>query len=262
MIRAGLDPDELADTKVRELKDWISERQFDPNVEIKFVANEEQNESFAFVVKAFSFALFLVFTILVLQFNSFYQAVVTLLAIVLSIAGVFLGLSLTNQPFSVILSSVGILALAGIVVNNNIVLIDTFNSLLQENPDKDVVELVVEAGVQRLRPVLLTMITTIVGLLPLATHNSIDFINRTWVVGGEVSSYWVSLAQAIVFGLSFATILTLLVTPALLVLPSRFGGPIQKLVGRLRSRLSALREGFSDWRIEKSKSRFMDRLRT
>ena len=262
MIRAGLDPDVLADTKVRELKEWIAAQQFDPFVEVKFVANEEQNESFAFVVKAFSFALFLVLTILVLQFNSFYQALVTLLAIVLSIAGVFLGLSLTNQPFSVILSSIGILALAGIVVNNNIVLIDTFNSLRRENPDKDIVELVVEAGVQRLRPVLLTMITTIVGLLPLATHNSIDFINRTWVVGGEVSSYWVPLAQAIVFGLSFATILTLLVTPALLVMPSRFGNSLQKWVLGLRPRFSALRAGFDHLKVEVGKSRFVARLRT
>lgn len=262
MIRAGLDPDVLADTKVRELKEWISAQQFDPFVEVKFVANEEQNESFAFVVKAFSFALFLVFTILVLQFNSFYQALVTLLAIVLSIAGVFLGLSLTNQPFSVILSSIGILALAGIVVNNNIVLIDTFNILRRENPDKDVVELAIEAGVQRLRPVLLTMITTIVGLLPLATHNSIDFINRTWVVGGEVSSYWVPLAQAIVFGLSFATILTLLVTPALLVLPLRIGGSVQKFVIRLRHQLSTCRQGIEHLWLEGIKTRFTNRLRT
>lgn len=261
MVMVGLDPDVLADSKVRELKEWIYTQPFDPSVDIKFLANEEQNESFAFVVKAFSFALFLVFTILVLQFNSFYQAVVTLLTIALSIAGVFLGLGLTNQPYSVILSSIGVLALAGIVVNNNIVLIDTFNSLRRENPDKDVLDLVISAGLQRLRPVVLTMFTTIVGLLPLATHNSIDFINRTWVVGGEISTYWVPLAQAIVFGLSFATILTLLITPALLVLPSRFMNIIQKLVVRMQPSSFAFRKRLTDLKVEIPGSGLLSKLR-
>ena len=152
-----------------------------------------------------------------------------MLAIVLSTAGVFLGLTITGQPFSVILSGIGILTLAGIVVNNNIVLIDTFKSGIRENPERDVNEIIVLTGLQRLRPVLITTITTIIGILPLATDNSIDFINRQWVFGGPVSAYWVPLSQAILWGLSFATILTLIVTPALLAIPTQLKRWFHKL---------------------------------
>ena len=100
-------------------------------------------------------------------------------------------------------------------------MIDTFNAGGKENPDRDIREIVVLTGLQRLRPVLITTGTTIIGILPLATDNSIDFINREWIFGGPVSAYWVPLSQAILFGLSFATILTLIVTPALLVLPTQ-----------------------------------------
>ena len=128
-----------------------------------------------------------------------------------------------------ILSGIGVLTLAGIVVNNNIVLIDTFNAGVRDNPGRDVRDIIVLTGLQRLRPVLVTTGTTIIGILPLATHNSIDFINRQWIFGGPVSAYWVPLSQAILFGLSFATVLTLIVTPALLMLPSQLKGWVQKL---------------------------------
>lgn len=234
MIRATLAPGVLADTKVQEIQDWVDKQDFDHRVDIRFRgAQEEQEESIDFISKAFSFALLLMFGLLVLQYNSFYQAFLTMLSIVLSTAGVFLGLALTNQPFSAILSGVGVLTLAGIVVNNNIVLIDTYNKGIAENPNKDVAEIIVLTGLQRLRPVLLTTGTTIIGILPLATHNSIDFINRQWVFGGPVSAYWVPLSQAIVFGLSFATVLTLIVTPALLALPSQTKDLLRKLRRKL-----------------------------
>ena len=235
MIRSGLEPDIQTDKKVSEIREWIEQQGFDHRVNIRFRgASEEQEESIDFILKAFSFALLLMFVLLVLQYNSFYQAFLTMLSIVLSTAGVFLGLALTNQAFSAILSGVGVLTLAGIVVNNNIVLIDTYNTGVRDNPGRDIGEIIVLTGLQRLRPVLLTTGTTIIGILPLATHNSIDFINRQWIFGGPVSAYWVPLSQAIVFGLSFTTVLTLVITPALLVLPSQ----IKDFFHKLRTKFS------------------------
>jgi multidrug efflux pump len=119
----------------------------------------------------------------------------------------------------VILTGIGIVALSGIIVNNNIVLIDTFNYLKAKHEDWTLEEIIVQTGVQRLRPVFLTTFTTGFGLLPLAMHVSVDLINAEIEVGGPITSQWVSIASAIVFGLSFATILTLIVTPAMLALP-------------------------------------------
>ena len=183
--------------------------------------DEEQARSLDFMLVALSAALLLMFVLLVIQFNNTYQSVLILAAVAMSTGGVLLGLLVTNTTFSAILTGVGVVALAGIVVNNNIVLIDTFNHLRRERPELDYVSLIVRTGAQRLRPVLLTTATTILGLLPLASHFSIDFINRSIVYGGLLSSFWVPLAQAIVSGLTFATLLTLLATPALLAMPYR-----------------------------------------
>ena len=235
MIQAGVAPGVLPDAKIREIQAWLDSQTFDPEVDIRFRgATEEQEESIDFLSKAFSFALLLMFALLVTQFNSIYQSTLIMLAIVLSTAGVFLGLVITNQPFSAILSGVGVVSLAGIVVNNNIVLIDTYNVGRREFPDRDIGEIIVLTGLQRLRPVLLTTVTTVIGLLPLASHQSVDFINRKWVSGGELSGYWVPLAQAVVSGLTFATILTLILTPALLVLPSRLKGTVSGVLAGLR----------------------------
>ncbi len=239
-IQAALLPDVFAAEKINEIQTWINEQGFDPQVNIRFRGTaENQAESIDFISKAFSFALMLMFVLLVTQFNSIYQAFVTIFAVVLSTSGVFLGLAITGSPFSVILSGVGIIALAGIVVNNSIVLIDTFNQNRKEHPEYDLEHLATITGLQRLRPVVLTMLTTMIGLLPLASHQSIDFINRTWTSGGNLSSYWVPLAQAIAFGLAFATILTLVVTPALLILPETF----KKTVGNWLSRARQISPG-------------------
>ncbi|MDE0680159.1 MAG: efflux RND transporter permease subunit [Gammaproteobacteria bacterium] len=237
MIRAGVAPGVLPDAKIREIQSWLDSQTFDSEVDIRFRGTtEEQEESIDFLSKAFSFALLLMFALLVTQFNNIYQSFLIMLAIVLSTAGVFLGLVITNQPFSAILSGVGVVSLAGIVVNNNIVLIDTYNVGRREFPGRDIAELIVLTGLQRLRPVLLTTVTTVIGLLPLASHQSVDFINRKWVSGGELSGYWVPLAQAVVSGLTFATILTLILTPALLVLPSRLKGSFPGVLTELRNR--------------------------
>jgi multidrug efflux pump len=169
---------------------------------------------------AFSLSLILMFVLLVTQFNSFYQSGLILLSVIMSTAGVLLGLLILGNPFSALLTGVGVVALAGIVVNNNIVLIDTFNRLRVMHPELDVRSVIVRATSRRLRPVMLTTVTTVFGLLPLAAGLSIDLINRTITVNGQMAMFWAPLSQAIVFGLTFATILTLIATPALLALPT------------------------------------------
>jgi multidrug efflux pump len=176
----------------------------------------------------------LMFILLVTQFNSIYQSILILVAVVMSTAGVLLGLLVLEAPFSAILTGVGVVALAGIVVNNNIVLIDTYNHIRREHPELDYVSVIVRTGAQRLRPVMLTTVTTIFGLLPLASNLSIDLINRTIVYGGQLSSFWVPLSQAIVSGLTFATLLTLVATPAMLALPHQIRGWIAKGRDRLQ----------------------------
>jgi len=233
-IRANVAPGVLADTKVKELEAWLATQTWHPDLKIKFRgANEEQADAMAFVGVAFMLSLLLMFVLLVTQFNSFYQAILILFAVVLSTAGVLLGLLITGSPFSAILTGVGVVALAGIVVNNNIVLIDTYNHLRREHPDLDYVQLIVRTGAQRLRPVMLTTITTVFGLLPLASNLSIDLVNRTIVYGGMLSSFWVPLSQAIVSGLTFSTMLTLVSTPAMLALPHQ----IKHLIGRGRDKM-------------------------
>ncbi len=228
-IRANVAPGVLADTKVQEIEAWLASQDWPPELNITFRgANEDQAESMQFVGVAFSLSLLLMFVLLVTQFNSFYQATLILFAVVLSTAGVLLGLLITGNPFSAVLTGVGVVALAGIVVNNNIVLIDTYNHLRREHPELDYVQLIVRTGAQRLRPVMLTTITTVFGLLPLASNFSIDLVNRNIVYGGMLSSFWVPLSQAIVSGLTFSTLLTLVTTPATLALPHQLKRIYQK----------------------------------
>ncbi len=235
-IRANVVEGVLADTVVKELQAWLDTQTFDPRLNIEFRgANEEQAESMAFVQGAFLMSLLLMFVLLVTQFNSIYQSVLILVAVVMSTAGVLLGLLILGAPFSAILSGVGVVALAGIVVNNNIVLIDTYNHIRREHPELDYVQVIVRTGAQRLRPVMLTTVTTIFGLLPLASNLSIDLINRTIAYGSQLSSFWVPLSQAIVSGLTFATLLTLVATPAMLALPQQLKILIQRARGRMHS---------------------------
>ncbi len=242
-IRANVAEGVLADDVVKKIRGWLETQTFPSAVDIEFRgANEEQAESFAFVQVAFLMSLLLMFVLLVTQFNSFYQAALILVAVVMSTAGVLLGLLITGSPFSAILTGVGVVALAGIVVNNNIVLIDTYNHLRREHPELDYVALIVRTGAQRLRPVMLTTVTTVFGLLPLANNLSVDLLNRTIVYGGQLSGFWVPLAQAIVSGLAFATILTLVATPALLAVPHQMWIAVEWVRTRaVRYPLSAFR---------------------
>ena len=221
-IRANPAPGTVADNKLQELAAWLEANP--PVAEVDYLfrgANEEQEESAEFLIQAFALAMALMAILLVTQFNSYYQALLILSSVLLSTSGVLLGLLATGQTFSVMLTGIGIVALAGIIVNNNIVLIDTFNVLQREHPKWTLKETIVHTGIQRLRPVFLTTFTTGFGLLPLAIGMSFDLISAEIEIGGPIASQWAGLASTIVFGLSFATILTLIVTPVMLALPDR-----------------------------------------
>ena len=234
LIRADVIDGVLADAMVHQIESWVQQQDFDPAIRIRFRgANEEQAESMAFVGIAFLLSLALMFILLVTQFNSFYQSTLILLAVVMSTAGVLLGLLVLGNPFSTLLTGVGVVALAGIVVNNNIILIDTFNHVRSSHPQLDIRAVIVRATSQRLRPVLLTTITTVFGLLPLALGLSIDLISRTVVANGEMALFWKPLSQAIVFGLTFATVLTLVATPAMLAFPTA----VRELLAKYREKL-------------------------
>ncbi|MGL6258405.1 efflux RND transporter permease subunit [Vibrio sp. WXL210] len=178
--------------------------------------NEEQENSSAFLQSAFIVALAVMALILITQFNSFYQALLILSAVLFSTVGVFAGLLIFQKPFGVIMSGIGVIALAGIVVNNNIVLIDTYNQLLKRGLSKH--EAILRTGVQRLRPVLLTTVTTILGLMPMVLEMNVDLINQKVEFGAPSTQWWSQLATAVAGGLAFATVLTLVLTPCLLML--------------------------------------------
>ena len=218
-VAADTAPGVLPDDKVRELRRWLDAEVWPAGVGFAFKGeDEEQKAAQAFLGKAFGVALFLIAMILVTQFNSFYQSALILSAVVFSTVGVLLGLLVTGQPFGIIMSGVGVIALAGIVVNNNIVLIDTYNELRRHGlSPRDAVRL---TAAQRLRPVLLTTVTTVLGLMPMALKLNIDLFTRDISVGGPSMDWWSQLASAVAGGLTFATLLTLVVTPCLLYLPA------------------------------------------
>jgi len=217
-VKADLLPGVLANSKLEEIESWLAnEAGLDPRVQITFKGeDEEQKKASAFLARAFGIALFLMAIILVTQFNRFYSAFLILTAVIMSTVGVMLGLLIIQQPFSIVMSGIGVIALAGIVVNNNIVLIDTFDRIV--GTAKSPMEAIIRTGAQRLRPVLLTTATTIFGLLPMVTRVNIDFVTREISVGAPSTQWWQQLATAIAFGLAFATILTMIVTPSLLML--------------------------------------------
>ncbi len=201
-----------------EIGNWINEQNFSKDVEIKFAGtNEDGEESAAFLGKAMIGALFLMFIILLTQFNSFYQAAITLSTVILSTVGALTGLLITGQVFSVIMSGLGIVSLAGIIVNNSIVLIDTFNRL--KNDAKSLNEAILHSAAQRLRPIVLTTTTTMIGLTPVALQTTIDWFGRSIEFGGLMSAWWVPFSTAVIWGLGFSSLLTLFLIPVLLALP-------------------------------------------
>ena len=214
-VKADVVPGILPDTIVQQLREWIPTAGLPAGVSYAFAGeDEEQAAAQDFLGRAFGIALFIMAIILVTQFNSFYSAFLILSAVIMSTIGVTIGLMVTQQPFGIVMTGIGVIALAGIVVNNNIVLIDTYDRLKKSS--RTPMEAVLRTGAQRLRPVLLTTITTMLGLMPMVMSTNIDFITREVSVGAPSTQWWVSISTAVVWGLGFATILTLVVTPCAL----------------------------------------------
>jgi multidrug efflux pump len=216
-VEANMVPGELLSIELPKLQELLPSLGLDPRVTLTVKGqNEQQDESTEFLKNAFLIALFVMAIILVTQFNSFYQAFLILSAVLFSTVGVFLGLLIFQKPFGIVMSGIGVIALAGIVVNNNIVLIDTYNILRKEGVPA--MEAILRTGAQRLRPVLMTTVTTILGLLPMVAEVNIDFIGRNVDIGGPSTEWWSQLATAVAGGLAFATVLTLVLTPCMLAL--------------------------------------------
>ena len=201
-----------------EIQLWLDEENFGPEYLFRFRGSSEEEEAAAgFLGNAMLGGLALMFIILLLQFNSFYYAILTLTTVASSSIGVLIGLMATGEQFIVVFSGVGIVALAGIVVNNSIVLIDTHQRL--EKSGIELKEAVLRAAGQRIRPILITTGTTIIGLLPMAMGTSINIFTRSIELNNPISAWWTNMSISIVFGLGFSTVLTLITIPVLIMLP-------------------------------------------
>ena len=216
-VESSVDVGVLAGERLDALRQSLAETPLAGNIEVKFSGDDEDiNETRGFLISAFAVSLVLMLIVLMVQFNSGWQAFVTMSAIVLSTGGVFLGLWITGRPFGIVMSGLGVIALAGIVVNNNIVLIDTFNEYRRRGYRAR--DAAFRAGLVRFRPVLLTAVTTILGLLPMVFEMTILLVDRQILIGAPSSQWWTQLSSTIAGGLTFATVLTLVATPAMLVM--------------------------------------------
>ena len=216
-IKFDVDKKYVINNKVKEINKWLELNKDSFTSKIKFRGQEEdQEEAKSFLIKAFIISIFLIAIILISIFESFYFSFIILTSVIMSTIGVMIGLMVTNQPFGIVMSGIGIIALAGIVVNNNIVLIDTYRSLRKNNDD--IIETILRTGAQRLRPVLLTTLTTFFGLIPMACGISVNFFKQSISIGSPSSQWWLQLSNAIVFGIIFSFLLTLIVTPCLIYL--------------------------------------------
>ena len=207
----------IPSVQIKKVKDWLETADLGRGVTVSDDGFDKYNQEAAdFLVLGFIAMLFVMLIVLVAQFNSFYQANIVLSAILLSFGGVFISLLVLDRSFSTLQTGISCVALAGIVVNNNIVLIDTFNLLKRNNPGSSTKSLALRSAILRLRPVFLTSFTTIAGLLPIALGYSIDLIDRTVKTGSYITSFWEQMAGSLVVGLTVATVLTLVVTPCAL----------------------------------------------
>ena len=211
----------------QQVIDALSKVDLGPGVTFKLKGeDEERAKAGAFLSKAFGTAMFLIFAILLAQFNKFTSVLLVLSAVVLSTIGVLLGLMIMGQSFGVVMTGIGIIANAGVIVNNNIVLIDTYDRLRHEGVSA--YDAVIETCRERARPVVLTAVTAILGVLAIAFGINLDFVNRDIAIGAPSTQWWTHLSAAIVFGLGFATILTLVVTPAALMLIANLSAARQR----------------------------------
>ncbi|MFL2690461.1 MAG: efflux RND transporter permease subunit, partial [Gammaproteobacteria bacterium] len=229
-VGAGTLDESKVSSKVAELDNWLKTAYLGEGISYSFGGMAEETEEVnTFMITAGITAVFIMLLMLITQFNSFYQSFIILSSVAISFVGVLLGLLITGKSFSTTMTGLSIVTLAGIVVNNNIVLIDTFNRLKEEAPHLEASKHIIEACKQRLRPIILTSLTTIFGLLPLAMGISLDIISRDILVGSRIVDWWSNLAVSIVFGLGFSTFVTLILTPAILSLPYAVKNDYKKL---------------------------------
>lgn len=206
----GFNENEVLENVKKQLEDFA----IPPGYTIDFTGQQEfQKEAEDFLSKAFLIAILMIFLILVIQFNSLSQPLIIMSAVVISLVGVFIGLILYAMPFGIIMTGIGIISLAGVVVNNNIVLIDYINVLRRRGLSRR--EALVRAGLRRFRPVTLTAITTILGLIPLTFGFGFDIYTFSIAGSGESAEFWRSMGIAVIFGLAFATVLTLIIVPTI-----------------------------------------------
>jgi len=210
----------LSSEVLKDVQSELARIELPPGYEIRYAGEKEtEDESRAFLGKAFAIALLLVVLVLVIQFNSLMVPIIIMTTVILSLIGALTGLLICNLPFGIIMTGIGVISLAGVVVNNAIVLLAYTRQLQRRG--MDLISAAAEAGVTRLRPVLLTATTTIIGLIPMAVGISYDFHTFTWATKSESSQWWRNMAVVVIFGLGFATILTLVVAPSLYVMLSR-----------------------------------------
>ncbi len=209
-------PEVLADAQAR-----LADMPLEPGYRLEYAGEkEEQDKAQAFLMKAGLAAVILILIILVLQFNTMSVPLIIMTTVLLSLIGVLVGLMVWELPFGIIMTGIGVISLAGVVVNNAIVLLDYTRQL--QDKGQNVLDAAVEAGATRLRPVLLTATTTILGLIPMATGVAFDFRAGELILRSETSQWWQSMAVAVIFGLGFATLLTLLFVPTMYVPIYRF----------------------------------------
>jgi multidrug efflux pump subunit AcrB/outer membrane protein TolC len=203
-------------------------------------SNEEEAEAAAFLMRAFGIAVVLMFLVLVTQFDSVTRPFIILMSVVLSLIGVLWGLIITGTPFGIMMTGVGVISLAGVVVNNAIVLLD----YVQQVRDRGVAvrEALIQAGLVRFRPVVLTAVTTVLGLIPMATGFSVDFRNLKVITGGESAQFWGPMAVAVCFGLGVATLLTLVMVPTMYSINE----DISNFMDKVKTKLSGLFGGKQD----------------
>jgi multidrug efflux pump len=249
-VREGYNANEI----VEELKTLLSDYQLEDGYSIEFTGEqEEQAENSEFLSMALMLAIFSIFLIIVAQFNSLISPFIIILSVLFSTIGVFLGYVFFDMDFVLIMSGVGIISLAGIVVNNAIVLIDYINLLVKRRREelgyahmdqlgrKEIKEAIIQAGATRLRPVLLTAITTVLGLIPLALGINFNFftlisdLDPNFYTGGDIASFWGTMAWTVIYGLIFATFLTLVVVPVMYWLAYRIRVRVKRMFSPSRA---------------------------
>jgi multidrug efflux pump len=216
-LKADVKSGYLVHDAIQSIKGWVDGNLADGSVHVNYKGEEaDKGETSSFLAVAFGSAIFMMAVILVTQFNSFFSMMLVLSSVVMSTIGVFIGLIVMRVPFSIVMCGIGVIALAGIIVSNNIILIDTFDQLSKQFSDKK--EAILRTGIQRLRPVILTKLTAILGLLPIMFRIDIDYISMSVHMGSPATMWWQQIAISIVFGVAFASILTLFVTPSALMI--------------------------------------------